>query len=530
MHLNCEYLPATDVARQNLVLLHGWGVNPSIWRTLLIHLRPWANLRLLELPGCAPGVEHEGEDLHLADIIAGILAQSPPSAVFLGWSLGGQLAMVLASQHPSRVAALITVCSNPCFVARGDWPGMPEADFASFSEGFRTDPVAALRRFDSLQVSGSESPRAGRRQLQKLQRKPASDSLQQGLTWLETLDLRTALPEINLPQLHLLAEHDELVPVELERSMGHLLSRAPNVDVRLLKGSSHVATLDVPLQLAQHTQDFLTDAGLMRAVTAQPERLAKRDVADSFSRAAQVYDSVAQLQRDVGEELLRRLDELALQPEVILDLGSGTGYCCPALKQRFPRADYFGLDIAEGMVSYARGQQQQARGWLVGDAEALPLANSSVDLIFSSLAVQWCYRPQLLLAELARVLRPGGFCVFTSLGPGTLRELRAAWAAVDDHQHVNQFLPPAALQDAANEVPGIGLSLDSDQFCMRYQRVGDLLNELKTLGAHNMNRDRPSGLTSRRALQGMLQAYEGWREQGLLPASYDVIFGVVERV
>ena len=65
---------------------------------------------------------------------------------------------------------------------------------------------------------------------------------------------------------------------------------------------------------------------------------------------------------------------------------------------------------------------------------------------------------------------------------------------------------------------------------MEYQRVRDLLDELKTLGAHNMNRDRPVGLTSRRALQGMLQAYEEWRRDGLLPATYDVIFGVLETV
>ena len=530
MRLSCEYLPATEVARQELVLLHGWGVNPSVWRSLLIYLRPWANLRLLELPGCAPGADLEDGEPGLQDILAGILAQSPQQAVYLGWSLGGQLAVALAAQNPDRVAGIITVCSNPCFVSREDWPGMAAASFAAFRAGFRADPAAALRRFDSLQVSGSPQSRARMRQLQKLGRRPASEDLQSGLQWLETLDQRATLPDLSRPQLHLLAERDELVPAAVAQSLEQLLSQTPGARVRLLQGSSHVAMLDTPAQLMQEAREFLAATDLLRAVTAQPELLAKRDVADSFSRAARVYDSVAQLQRDVGEELLRRLDTLDLQPQVVLDLGSGTGYCCPALKRRFPVADYYGLDIAEGMVAYARGQQQQARGWLVGDAEALPLARDSVDLVFSSLAVQWCYRPQLLFAELARVLRPGGFCVFTSLGPCTLRELRAAWAAVDDHQHVNQFLPVAALQSAASGVPDVHLSLDTHQFCMHYQRVGDLLNELKTLGAHNMNRDRPSGLTSRRTLQGMLQAYERWREEGLLPASYDVVFGVMEKL
>jgi len=135
-----------------------------------------------------------------------------------------------------------------------------------------------------------------------------------------------------------------------------------------------------------------------------------------------------------------------------------------------------------------------------------------------------------LFAELARVLRPGGCCVFTSLGPDTLKELRASWAAVDEHQHVNTFLPAAELEAAVARVPGLRLDLRAETFGMHYQRVRDLLSELKTLGAHNINRQRPSGLTGRRALQGMLDAYESWRENGTLPATYDVYFGVVEKI
>jgi malonyl-CoA O-methyltransferase len=238
---------------------------------------------------------------------------------------------------------------------------------------------------------------------------------------------------------------------------------------------------------------------------------------------------VAKLQRDVGAQLLTSLDQLQIVPTTVLDLGCGTGYFYPDLRRRYPDARYLGLDLAQGMVEYARSRVVGECDWLVGDAEALPLAANSVDLVFSSLAVQWCYRPEHLFAELSRVLRPGGCCVFTSLGPDTLCELRAAWAAVDSHQHVNTFIPLSDLATAARQVPGIQLALDNGLFRMEYQRVRDLLAELKTLGAHNMNRDRPAGLTSRRAMAGMLQAYETWREDGVLPATYDVIFGVLEK-
>ena len=257
--------------------------------------------------------------------------------------------------------------------------------------------------------------------------------------------------------------------------------------------------------------------------------LEKKEVAASFSRAAAAYDSVARLQRDVGNHLLSSLSQWQGEPATVLDLGCGTGFFCSQLQLRYPEAQYVGLDIAEGMVKYARGRGGANCDWLVADAEALPLANESVDLVFSSLALQWCYRPEHLFSELARVLRPGGRCVFTSLGPDTLCELRSAWAAVDAHQHVNSFLPAGELVAAAGRISGIDMSLESRAFRMEYARVRDLLDELKTLGAHNMNRRRPTGLTSRRALQGMLHAYEGARSDGLLPATYDVIFGVLKK-
>jgi malonyl-CoA O-methyltransferase len=258
--------------------------------------------------------------------------------------------------------------------------------------------------------------------------------------------------------------------------------------------------------------------------------LEKKDVAASFSRAAAKYDSVAHLQRDVGAQLLTRLEQWQGAVATVLDLGCGTGFFCPALKDRYPTARYLGLDLASGMVEYARGRYGDDGDWLVADAEALPLASESIDLVFSSLALQWCYRPEHLFPELARVLRPGGMCVFTSLGPDTLWELRSAWSAVDGHQHVNTFLPTSDLETAVGRIPGVKMQLERHVLRMEYARVRDLLDELKALGAHNMNRSRQPGLTSRRSLQGMLQAYEARRTGGVLPATYDVIFGVLEKI
>jgi malonyl-CoA O-methyltransferase len=528
MRLNPEYLPATGSAAVEIVLLHGWGSNRDIWRPLLAALRPWASVTLLDIPGCSPASACPAEP-ELVEVMEFILETCPPEAVYMGWSLGGQLAVELAARNPDRVQGVVTVCSNPRFVAQGEWPGMDEAVFSQFLSAVGDNATAALRRFDSLQVRGAHSPRNLLRRLPGRGRAQASPALLAGLGWLGNLEQRQTLAHLEQPQLHFLAGRDALVPPALGAELEALLQGGAAARVQMLPECSHVAPLEAADTLAGSVETFLSDTGLLRPAPDEADNLVKREVAESFSRAAGSYDSVASLQRDVGTRLLDSLDQGPREPSAVLDLGCGTGYFCPELRRRYPEALYIGLDLAQGMVDYARAQHPGDADWLVGDAEALPLASESVDLVFSSLAIQWCDHPRLLFAELARVLRPGGACVFTSLGPDTLRELRAAWAAVDSHQHVNSFTPSAALEEAALDLPGVHLELHSAEFRMEYHRVRELLDELKALGAHNMNRDRPAGLTSRRALQGMLRAYEDWREDGLLPATYDVIFGVLEK-
>ena len=529
MQLGPEFLPATQGAQQELVLLHGWGSSREIWRHLLVSLRPWANITLLNLPGCAPGLPH-AETSQLEATLQAVMDCCPGRAVFLGWSLGGQLALELAARHPERVSAVVTICSNPRFIAAGEWPGMETGVFSGFQASYTEDPVSTLRRFDSLQATGAKNPRVLLRLLQGQRQCPPGPELAAGLTWLADLDQRLRLQQLQQPQVHLLAEHDGLVPAAVRPALEELLHGKPAARVRMISGASHLAPLDSAAQLAGEVRSFLCSVDLLLPPPPEDSAPAKRDVAASFSRAAQSYDSVAKLQRDVGGQLLARLGENPRAPAVVLDLGCGTGFFRPELRARYPQSTYIGLDLAHGMIEFARDHAAGDGAWVVGDAESLPLAGESVDLVFSSLAIQWCSRPERFLAELARVLHPGGRCIFTSLGPDTLHELRASWAAVDDRQHVNTFLPTGQLAAAAGRVPGIRLAMAVQRYRMEYTRVGELLAELKTLGAHNMNRDRPAGLTSRRTLQGMLQAYEAWREGGLLPATYEVIFGEVIKI
>ncbi len=253
----------------------------------------------------------------------------------------------------------------------------------------------------------------------------------------------------------------------------------------------------------------------------------KRQVAASFSRAAGSYDSVAQLQRDVGGELLSRLPQ-DLQPQRWLDLGCGTGYFSRVLGEKFPQGHGVALDIAEGMLRHAQ-PLGGAEHFVAGDAERLPLRDASCELIFSSLAVQWCADFAAVLSEARRVLQPGGVFAFASLCVGTLYELRDSWQTVDGLVHVNRF---RQLQDYQQLCALSGLrlrSLEVQPHVLHYPDVRSLTHELKALGAHNLNPGRPGGLTGRARILALINAYEGFRQPEGLPATYQVVYTVLEK-
>ena len=253
----------------------------------------------------------------------------------------------------------------------------------------------------------------------------------------------------------------------------------------------------------------------------------KRQVAASFSRAAQSYDSVAALQRKVGQQLLAQLPT-SIRPARWLDLGCGTGYFSRALGERFPASQGVALDIAEGMLQHARplGGAQQ---FVAGDAERLPLQDQSCDLVFSSLALQWCADFPAVLSEAARVLRPDGVLAFSSLCVGTLQELRDSWQAVDGFVHVNRFRQFEDYQRLCADSELALLSLQTMPETLYYLDVRSLTHELKALGAHNLNPGRPGGLTGRARMLALLNAYEQFRQPQGLPATYQVLYGVLRK-
>lgn len=247
----------------------------------------------------------------------------------------------------------------------------------------------------------------------------------------------------------------------------------------------------------------------------------------SFDRAAATYDAHAPLQREVRSRLLEKLDLVALEPGSILDAGCGPGGALKPLAKRFSQADLIALDIAPAMLEAAKGEKPWFRTLrtVVGDLTRMPLEGDSVDLVFSSLALQWVNEPDHAFREFRRVLRGGGLLVFSTFGPHTLKELRAAWSTVDQDTHVNRFFDLHDLGDALVRAGFVEVVMDVEHFTLTYSTASELLRDLKAIGAHNVNAGRAQGLTGKERFAAFEQAYETFREDGRLPATYEVVYG-----
>jgi malonyl-CoA O-methyltransferase len=280
---------------------------------------------------------------------------------------------------------------------------------------------------------------------------------------------------------------------------------------------------------------------------AGPPELDRAQVRRAFERAAATYDAAAVLQREVGQRMAERLGFVRMQPATILDAGCGTGAALGELHARYPDARLVGLDLAFNMTLVARDRAAAAASsarsllgrvlgplaparafapWCIcGDIAALPVKAASVDLIWSNLTLQWLGDPQKAFSEFRRVLRVGGLLTFTTFGPDTLKELRAAFLAADRATHVGRFID---MHDIGDMLVHAGFSdpvMDMETLTLTHEDAIGLMRDLKAIGAHNVTSGRPRGLMGRQRWQRMLAALEATRRDGRLPASFEVVYG-----
>jgi malonyl-CoA O-methyltransferase len=252
-----------------------------------------------------------------------------------------------------------------------------------------------------------------------------------------------------------------------------------------------------------------------------------QQVAQAFSQAAETYDQVAGLQRIAADQLLNKGSILHLGK--VLDIGSGTGYVSAQLAEVEAVTEVTGLDIAEGMLTYAKSRHHNSKlNWHLGDAQQLPLTLSDrakgYDLITSSLAIQWCKNLDAVFSGVAHCLTEKGVFHCATLGPKTLHQLKWAWSQVDDYQHVNEFVSLETLRNTL-ENHFVEVDIVCESIELKYLSVQKLTKDLKQLGASNRNAQALQGLMGVGRLRKMVQAYESLRDdEGQLPVTYEVYY------
>jgi len=242
----------------------------------------------------------------------------------------------------------------------------------------------------------------------------------------------------------------------------------------------------------------------------------KQAVARAFGRAASGYDAHAALQRISGDALLARAP--AQSGPVLLDAGCGTGWYSRLWRARGKQVT--ALDLSPQMLQQARANNA-ARHYVAGDIDALPLADSTVDLVWSNLVVQWSDDLSRALSQFRRVLRPDGTLLFSTLGDGSLQEVHEAWSHLDPLPHANRFLSQSQIAAACHAQQ---LNCSAEVVTLHFPDAISAMRSLKGIGATHLHHGRDGRILTRQKLT-QLEAH--WpRDRHGYRLSYHLIYGV----
>ena len=265
----------------------------------------------------------------------------------------------------------------------------------------------------------------------------------------------------------------------------------------------------------------------MRANEKKPGKLEPRDVRRRFDRVAGGFARADFVHRFAAEGMLERMSPMLLDAGHVVDAGAAHGAASRALAKRFRGSRVFSLDRSLPMLTQARKARSRLSRVreIQADAAQLPFKTSSIDLVFANMLLPWIADTGTFFAATARVLKPGGLFVFSSLGPDSLAELREAWRAVDADEHVMTF---ADMHEVGDAMVHAGLEdpvLDVDHLTVTYDDLPSLFADLTATGGRNALSGRRRSLTGRGSFDRLRQNLERRFGGNRLEFPLELVFG-----
>ncbi|MFN7097814.1 MAG: malonyl-ACP O-methyltransferase BioC [Gammaproteobacteria bacterium] len=253
----------------------------------------------------------------------------------------------------------------------------------------------------------------------------------------------------------------------------------------------------------------------------------KQSIKSCFNKAAASYDNAAHIQKMAANYLANELNNINTRPHIILDMGSGTGYSTRLLTEHYSTAAITGIDLSDNMVNQAKNIHSTA-SYLCADFDALAFQNNSIDLIFSSMALQWSLNLTATLAEWHRLLAANGYLLLCTLGSNSLHELRTCWKATDQSCRVNYF---PTIENIKTQLAEQGFLIKSDKILIEKMVYDDflaVLYSLKQIGAnHVIDKSKSNKLTKRTFFMAE-QYYQRYQIAHQLPVTYELYFVIAE--
>ncbi len=535
-------------ARKPLLLIPGWSCDAEIFDWIIPGLAQHFVIYSAEIVDLPESVEF---DALVEDLYQAFYSQVTQPSAILGWSLGGNIALSLAHRswqlNDGLIDSAVLLGSSPSFIQRDDFElGMPVATFNAFQAAVQKNTAKGLKRFDLLQVQGFTEKQALLKQsiadyrASRGEKAWSQESLIRGLDLLAEFDQRDIYAQlasaVDAPRIKaLFAEGDALVNSSVvEHLKQHVQGANSRIEFSKIENAGHLFFLT--------DTDKVFDAclSMLPVSVSQSESFhlaaEKQKVAAAFSKAAVNYDQSADVQCTIAQQLLDNVSAYTHSLEQakslnIVDAGCGTGYWTERLltiSNDKKVSNVTGVDFAEGMLNFAKSHHTQVPHWLKADLESMPLLPGQTDIIFSSLAIQWCEDLTQLFSSWYELLAAGGSAFVATLGPETLLELSQSFAVVDDEPHVNEFAPVEALLSAAKQ-SGFSISLcQSSKEIIEYDHALGLMKDLKNIGAQTVigQSEQAKRPMTKEKLKTLAKAYENFRDpiSGLLPATYDVIY------